>query len=162
MATGVGLLVAVLLVVSSAAPERLLDGYVLFVGSLLMFGLVKATRESGAAEGSSQYEHALRRRRRPEARPAELARLERAVTMGASSSFDAHVRVRPVLRQIAEHRLATRRGLDLDKGSPEVCALLGDDLWELVRPDREPPDDRFSPGVPLARLRDALDRLERI
>jgi hypothetical protein len=161
-AAGVGLLVAVLLTVSAVPRARLLDGYVLFVGGLLMLGLVRATREASAAEGSSPYERALRRRERPPSRPPELAKLERAVTLGASSSFDVHVRVRPVLRQIAAHRLAARRGADLDSGAPEVRSALGEELWELIRPGREPPDDRFAPGLSVPRLRDAVERLERI
>lgn len=161
-ALGVGVLVAVLLTVTSVPRERLLDGYVLFVGGLLMLGLVRATREAGAGERSSLYERALRRRVLAAARPPELAKLERAVTLGASSSFDLHVRVRPVLRQIAAHRLAARRGAELDSGAPEVRAALGEELWELVRPGREPPDDRFAPGMSVPRLRDAVERLERI
>jgi hypothetical protein len=161
VATGVGVLVVVLLAFSSVPRERLLDGYVLFAGSLLMLGLVRAASESGTSE-ASLYERALRRRERRPERPQELGKLEREVALAASSSFDVHFRLRPVLRQIAAHRLSTRRGVDLDGGSPEVRAALGDELWELVRPDREPPDDRFGPGFPLARLRVALERLERI
>ncbi|MET0607959.1 MAG: hypothetical protein ABW045_04315, partial [Gaiellaceae bacterium] len=91
-----------------------------------------------------------------------LAKLEREVVLASGTSFDVHFRLRPVLREIAVHRLASRRGLTLDSGSPEVRTLVGDELWEVVRPDREPPDDRFGPGLPLARLRLALDRLESI
>jgi hypothetical protein len=161
-AAGVGLLVAVLLAVSTVPRARVLDGYVLFVGGLLMLGLVSATREASAGEEGSLYERALRRRERPSARPHDLAKLERAVALGASSSFDVHVRVRPVLRQIASHRLAARRGVDLDSGTPEVRAALGEELWELLRPEREPPDDRFGPGLPVPRLRAAVELLERI
>lgn len=161
-AAAVGVLVAVLVTVSTVPRARVLDGYVLFVGGLLLLGLVRATREAGAGEGSSLYERALRRRELPPARPPELAKLERAVTLGASSSFDLHVRVRPVLRQIAAHRLAARRGAELDSGAPEVRAALGEELWELLRPGREPPDDRFAPGLSVRRLRDAVERLEGI
>lgn len=157
----VGVLVVVLLAFSSVPRQRLLDGYVLFVGSLVMLGLVRATSRAGTTE-ASLYERALRRRERRPERPQELARLEREVALAAGSSFDVHFRLRPVLREIAAHRLATRRGADLDSGSAEVRARLGEELWELVRPDRQPPDDRFGPGLPLARLRVALERLERI
>jgi hypothetical protein len=155
-------LVVVLLAFSSVPRQRLLDGYVLFVGSLLILGLVRATSRAGRSGDASLYERALRRQgRRPE-RPRELAKLEREVALAAGSSFDVHFRLRPVLREVAAHRLATRRGADLDTGSAEVRDALGEELWELVRPDREPPDDRFGPGLPLARLRVAVDRLERI
>jgi hypothetical protein len=152
----------VLVVFSSAPRQRVLDGYVLFVGSLLLLGLVRATSRAGAAEDASLYERALRRRERRAERPRDLAKLEREVALAAGTSFDVHFRLRPVLREIAAHRLAMRHGADLDRGSAEVRAALGEELWELVRPEREPPDDRFGPGLPLGRLRGMLERLERI
>jgi hypothetical protein len=155
-------LVAAVVAFGGAPPGRVVDGYVLFVGSLLLLGLVRATRLAGETDERSVYERALRRRERPPARPGELAKLEREVSLAAGTSFDLHFRLRPVLREVAAHRLATRRGLALDAGSPEVRGLLGDELWEVVRPEREPPDDRFGPGLPLAGLRRALDRLETI
>ncbi|MGH3102923.1 MAG: hypothetical protein ACRDN6_02350 [Gaiellaceae bacterium] len=134
----------------------------LFVGGLLLVGLVRATSAAGHADERSLYERALRRRHRSPERPRELAKIEREVVLSAASSFDVHFRLRPILREVAAHRLASRRGADLDAGSPETRAVLGDELWELVRPDCEAPDDRFAPGLPLARLRGVLDRLERI
>lgn len=162
VAAGVGALVGVLLVYSSVPAHRLLDGYLLFLGSLLLLALVRATNLAGRAEEASLYEIALSRHERRPERPQALEKLERAVALAAVSSFDVHLRLRPVLREIAAHRLAEQRGSDLDRGSPEVREALGDELWDLVRPDREPPDDRFGPGLPLARLSRALERLERI
>jgi hypothetical protein len=46
--------------------------------------------------------------------------------------------------------------------SPESRRLLGEEVWELVRPDREPPDDRFAPGLPYEAQSAALDRVEKI
>jgi hypothetical protein len=163
VAAGVGVLVFVVVAFSTAPRQRVLDGYLLFVGGLLLFGLVRATREAAEAEAAtSVYERALRRRERAPARPGELAKLEREVALAAGSSFDLHFRLRPVLREIAAHRLATRRGLALDGGTLDVRELLGAELWEIVRPDRLPPDDRFGPGLPLARLHGLVERLERI
>ena len=176
LAVTVGLVLLVLTLFVPVPRERLLDGYVLFVGGLVLLGLARLTSRTGD-ESRSVYEAALRPqplglqqqelrpllpvRPRPE-RLRELARLEREVSLGATHSFDLHVRVRPHLRAIAEHRLESRRGLRLDDGSPAVRALLGDELWELVRPDRRPPDDRLSPGLPVPRLRAAVERLEAI
>ena len=161
LAVTVGLVLLVLTLFVPVPRERLLDGYVLFVGGLVLLGLARLTSRTGH-ESRSVYEAALRPvRPRPE-RLRELARLEREVSLGATHSFDLHVRVRPHLRAIAEHRLESRRGLRLDDGSPAVRALLGDELWELVRPDRRPPDDRLSPGLPVPRLRAAVERLEAI
>ena len=162
LALAVGVLVAVLVAFVGVPRARVVDGYVLFVGSLVLLGLVRATRLAGETDERSVYEQALRRRERRPARPPELSKLEREVTLAAGTSFDVHFRLRPVLREVAAHRLATRRGLALDGGSSEVPALLGPEVWELVRPDREPPADRFARGLPLRRLEGVLDRLERI
>ena len=162
LAAAVGALVAVLIWFAGVPTTRIVDGYVLFVGSLLLFVLVRATSGAGEQGDGSVYERALRRRERAPARPRDLAKLEREVSLAAGTSFDLHFRLRPVLREVAAHRLARSRGLALDPGSPEVRALLGPELWEIVRPDREPPDDRFAPGLTLAGLRRHLDTLERV
>jgi hypothetical protein len=160
LAAAVGLTLVALAVFFPVPRGRLLDGYLLFVGGLLLLGLARTTSRAGGAEGRSLYESALRRRRpRPE-RLRELARLEREVSLGATHAFDFHVRVRPHLRAVAEHRLESRRGLRLDEGSPAVRSLLGEEVWELLRPDLRPPEDRLGPGVPLPRMRAAVERLE--
>jgi hypothetical protein len=97
---------------------------------------------------------------RKPARPAGLEQAERIVVLAAVNSFDLHLRLRPRLQAIAEHRLASRRGLRLD--SREAREALGEELWELLRPERPSPDDRFAPGLPLAGQRAALDRIEKI
>jgi len=59
-------------------------------------------------------------------------------------------------------RLADRQGLLLDSGDPRVLEALGDELWELVRADREPPERRYAPGIKPAALRGAIERLESV
>lgn len=145
-----------------ASHDRLLDGYVLAFGGLLLLALVRVAHAAAGAAGQSAYELALRRQAGRIERPAELEKLEREVVLAAGNAFDVHARLRPLLRQIAEHRLESRRGLRLDDGAPGTRSLLGENLWELVRPDREPPDDRSGPGLPLDRLRAHLTALERL
>jgi hypothetical protein len=162
LAAGVGVLLALLLLFSAAPRGRLVDGYVLFLGGLLLFGLVQATRTAAPSDEPSAFDEARRPRRRLPQRPRELAKLEREVVLAATSAFDVHFRLRPILRDVAAHRLATRRGLALDSGSTPVREALGSELWEIVRPDRPPPRDRLAPGLALPRLRAALAVLERI
>jgi hypothetical protein len=40
--------------------------------------------------------------------------------------------------------------------------LLGDGLWDIVRPDRPFPEDRHGPGVAPQELRAMLGALERL
>jgi len=139
-----------------------LDAWLLALGAVALAAAVAATRGAHPRDEPPPFDRRRRSRAEPESRLPQLARLEREVEMGAGTAFDVHYRLRPLLREIAEHRLATRRGLTLDSGSSAVVAVLGNDLWELVRPDREPPRFHHDPGLPVAEIRSAVETLERI
>jgi hypothetical protein len=157
----VAVLLAALGVVAPVSTERLVDVFVLVAGGLLLLVLVRATGEAGGDAGSI-YDRALRTTRPSAQRPLELESLERSVTLASMNAFDLHARICPVLREVAAHRLAASRGLRLESGSPEVRNALGPELWDLVRPDRVPPTDRFAPGLPPARLAAHVRALERL
>jgi hypothetical protein len=102
------------------------------------------------------------REEQPSLRPPDLERTERMVVMAVTTAFDLHFRLRPVLREVAEQRLADRRGLRLDSGDPRVQEVCGEELWEVVRPDRKPPDHRYRPGLDAAALERVVAQLEEI
>lgn len=150
------ILVATLAVVPDQA-EVAVDIYLLFLGGLALLGLVVLTGRSGERK-ESPFDAARRpRRRTPPAVLPELDRLGRELSLGTQSAFDFHVRLRPVLREIADARLSAR-GRRLE----EARELLGPEAWELIRPDRPPPDDRHAPGADPAAVRRFVDALERI
>lgn len=161
-ALALGLALAAVAVVASVSRERLLDVYVLLVGSLLLLVLVRWTAVAGGQRGLALFERALVPRRRRPQRPEDLETLERTVVLAASSAFDLHTRLRPLLREVTADRLASARGLRLDSGSAEVRAAVGEELWDVVRPDRELPEHRFAPGLAVDRLAAHVDTLERI
>lgn len=134
-----------------------LDGYVLLLGALCLLGLVSTTRAPEAAPSPFDRVPAPPVR----ARPRELERLERLVYLSVGSASTVHSRLRPLLREVAARRLESRRGIDLDRGEGAREAL-GPAAWELLRPDREPPADRFARGLPLADLDALADAVERI
>lgn len=106
-----------------------------------------------------------RRRRRvapaPD-RPDQLVALERLVISAGTSAVQVHAYLRPVLVEIASRRLAAR-GQTLERlPDPAARALLGDRLWDLVRPDRPFPEDRHGPGVSAHELGAMLAVLERL
>jgi hypothetical protein len=105
------------------------------------------------------FESGLRPRMRTDVWPAQLVRLERIVQWSGSGAVDAHTRLRPVLVEIAEARLA-RRGLRLERDVAEARRLLGPKAWELVRPERPAPRDRDAPGIAAGDLEEILDALE--
>jgi hypothetical protein len=103
-----------------------------------------------------------RRDRHPEpdvAEAADLARIDRAVTSGIASAGDLHVRLRPILRDVAADGLR-RRGIELDADPALAQELLAPGTWELVRPDRPAPPDAFARGLPRAELDLVIDDLE--
>ena len=135
----------------ASAPGRLaleLDVYILVVGGLALLLVVAATRQTFPRRDPGEP-----------LRPRALERLERELTLACSTAFDVHFRLRPTLRDIAAEGLGVR-GLRLDEGGPVVEEALGEELWELVRPDREPPPRRFDPGLEEADVRRVVERLE--
>jgi hypothetical protein len=148
------ILVAVLAAVPQHA-EVAADVYLLFLGGLALLGLVVLTGRTGE-EVESPF-GASRRPRRPPPVVPELERLERELSLGMQSAFDFHVRLRPVLTEIAEARLAAR-GNRLEDGE----SLLEPDAWDLIRPDRPPPTDRHAAGANPAAVRRLVDALEKI
>jgi hypothetical protein len=145
---------------SSGLREILLDAYLLAMGGVFLLALVRMTRAKAPAQGGSELDSALAemRRRRPD---FQLA-LVRDVELSLLSAMHLHVRLRPLLREIAAHRLLKQYGLDLDGEPARARELVGVAAWDLVRPERPPPADRLSPGPPLAALRNAVTDLERI
>lgn len=94
--------------------------------------------------------------------PPSLARIEHEVALGVAGSFDLHYRLVPRLRSVAAGLLDARRNLSLTASPDRARALLGDEAWVLVRPDRATPPDRLGPGIAQAELRRVVDALEAI
>ena len=86
-------------------------------------------------------------------------RLYRIVWTGRTHAGDLHLRLRPILREIAADGLR-RRGVELDTQPQAAQKLLTPETWELVRPDHPRPQDAFAPGLAPKRLDAVLDELE--
>jgi hypothetical protein len=98
----------------------------------------------------------------PSPRPGQLLELERLVITASSSAVQVHAYLRPRLIELASYRLAAR-GQTLDQ-MPDAAGreLLGDRLWDIVRPSRPFPEDRNAPGVRPPELAEMLEVLERL
>ncbi len=153
---------AVALLFGLTTRERTVDAYLLALGALGMIALLYATREAVPPAARSPFDAARRRRPGRLASLPTLERTRRETALGIARAFDYHVRLRPVLRDVAAGRLASHRGVDLDAQPEQARAELGDEAWELLRADRPPPEERFAPGVDRAALRRLVDRLERM
>ena len=161
VATLVAMTTVALIVVLGIHPVstgRIAAGYVLVLAAI---GLGAVTRILGAEswhERGSQFEHVLSRKQPEPTRPAELVRVEREITFGTTSAGHLHTRLLPLLREAA----AARVGIDFELHPERARTALGDETWELLRPDRPEPTDRNAPGLPLRRIRAVVDSLEEL
>jgi hypothetical protein len=128
--------------------------YVCVVGLLLMGALMSALSASVPRGRRSELARALDAKPQPDAHASDLARMERTVTLGVGNALDLHTRLLPLLRDIASMKLE-RAG---KRPGPET---LGG-WWELLRPDRPAPEERFARGIPEADLRALVADLERM
>jgi hypothetical protein len=128
-----------------------LEVLTLIAGAAIMLALLPRVRRRTRHQGSA----------RAPVRPADLQRLEVLVASSGMSAGDTHTTLRPLLRQIAAIGL-NRRGVRLVRNADQARELLGEELWEIVRPGRPRPSDTRAPGVTLDQLARMTDRLERL
>ena len=151
---------AVAALASSGAHALVLDVYLLALGGVLLLALVRATRARAPLARVSSYERALAdlRLRRPDSGEPAIAR---DIELSAANAMHFHTRLRPVLREIAAHRLRSRYGVDLDAEPARARELLASAAWDVVRPDRPTPADRLGRGPSPADVRRIVEELER-
>jgi hypothetical protein len=115
-----------------------------------------------APRAASAPRRAARRRRNAHAEgvPEPLVRLEGLLTLAPGSALQTHARLRPLMQELAADRLARHGVLIADEDAARP--LLGDELWELVRPDRPRPDDRSLAGAAPAMIEAFVRRLEEL
>jgi hypothetical protein len=152
------LALAVLLGVRPLPADRIVAGYMLALAAIGLAALTRSLSSATSEQPASQFDRMLARRAEQASRPPELVRIEREIMLGASSAGHLHLRLLPLLREVASAKL----GVDLELRPERAKTLLGDDAWKLLRPDRAPPEDRTAPGLPLRRLRALVDTLERL
>jgi hypothetical protein len=156
----VGLVAALVLRVRQVA--LLTHLYIAVLGLLASITLISALLSGAQATApGARFRLRWRRGRLPDHRLRSLQELEHAADFSLTTAFDVHYRLRPHLRRVAEHRLANR-GVRLDADPERARALLGAGAWDLVRPDREAPEDRGAPGITLIQLRALVDALEAV
>jgi len=152
----------VLALFTNGIGARIGDGYLLAVAGVLLLALFRTTRlSSSRVRAPSQLDEALARMRPREHAPPELA-LERDVALSVANAFHYHVRLRPVLRGIAAHRLRSRYGVELDREPARARELVPAHAWEVVDPHRPPPRDRLAAGPDVRSIATVVDELERV
>ncbi len=153
--------VAIALVLAPDRAELAIHVWLLVVLGLACLALLQAIN-TAYPSGSSPFLASLQRASIPVDRPSSLARTEREVSMAGAAAFDVHFRLRPVLVDLAADLLSTRRGIDLERSPDRAHAALGDEVWEIVRPDRPEPAQRHAPGLDRAQLTRIVASLEQV
>lgn len=128
--------------------------FVLAVGAILMSTAISAVRSAVPRGRRSELTRALDAKEPEPPEVDDLLRMERIVTMGVGSAHDLHARLLPLLRDIAATRLE-RAG---QRPGPDTLGRW----WELLRPDRPAPVDRFAPGIREAELRALVGDLQKL
>jgi hypothetical protein len=162
---GTGLIALVGLVALLAIPRlsrpRALAIWVVLVAALFLVTLIRQRRAHAGPQPAGRFEQALRHAGKPAAsQPMELLRMQRELVLGNADADHADRRLLPLLRAAAATRIAARHGFELELRPGAARALLGEDAWELLRPDRPQPADRHGPGVPQKRLEALIERVE--
>jgi len=159
----IGLEAAVVAVVAYVAPGRAAPAVHVFVvvAAAEALGLLSLTlARSLRPAGPSLFDQGLRRTPRQPERVAQLARLENEVALARKSAWDLHVRLVPTLREVASGILVVRHGVSLADQPERASELLGPEAWDLVRPDRQPPEHRHELGIDAVTLDRTLSTLE--
>ena len=149
---GTTLVLVVMLGIRPISLEHIAAGYVLALAAIAIVSFVRQLGAHGELQPESPFERALSRKPEQQTRPPELVRIEREITLGTTSVGHLHTRLLPLLRDVASARLGPRLTRE----------QLGDEAWELLRPDRPEPLDRNAPSISLRRVRSVVSTLEQL
>jgi hypothetical protein len=146
--------------VSGAPVETTLYAYALFLGAVALLALVRRTREALPPASDIGPTPAAPAASRDVV--TQLQALERRLSSASQNTFELHYRLRPLAGEIVRARLARRHGIDFDRQPERASGLVGARAWELVRPDRDPPEDRQARGWSPKDLEALIGELERV
>ncbi len=135
---------------------------VLAVGAIVLVLLVPGAAARRPAPRPRRLRRPARLTRSRRRTTPDLAAVDRLLALSVASAEDEHLRLRPLVLEIATQRLADHTGVRIDAAPEAAAAILGEETWELVRPDRERPGDRRARGISPRRLQTVIESLERI
>ena len=154
-----------LLVAAAGCLAATAVGLVLGQGGTVALGSALVLATALAAVTALQLRPKRRRRPPPRARdremPLRLRQIADDLRESEHSEFGVDRSLRPLLVPIVDARLG-RRGVDMELAPGRAEELLGDVLWEIVRPGRPSAAYRVGRGLARDDLRTAIERLEQL
>jgi hypothetical protein len=151
----------VALLFTSGTRPLVVDVYLVVVAAIVMLALFRVIRLVSPPR-PSMFERALAALRTREPQPTTEVADDRDVVLSRLSAFHYHIRVKPVLRELAAQRLRARFGVELDREPERARELLPSHVWDVVRPDAKPPENRLARGPSLEQQRVVIEELERV
>jgi hypothetical protein len=140
-------------------------GFVFGQGGTVALASALALATALAAVAALQLRPARRQQPPPRSRddelPLRLRQIADALRESEQSEFGVDRSLRPLLVPIVAARLG-RRGVDMTLAPARAQELLGEGLWEIVRPDRPAAAHRVGRGLTGDDLRTAIERLEQL
>jgi hypothetical protein len=154
-----------LLVAAAGCVAATALGLVFGQGRTVALASALALATALAAAAALQLRPAPRQQPPPRARddemPSRLRQIVDDLRTSEQSEFGVDRSLRPLLVPIVVARLG-RRGIDMAHAPRRAQELLGDRLWDIVRPDRPPAASRAGRGLASDELREAIERLEQL
>jgi hypothetical protein len=154
-----------LLVVTAGCVAATALGLVLGQGGTIALASALVLAATLAASAALRLRPARRQQPPPRAwdndMPLRLRQIAGVLKESEQSEFGVDRSLRPLLVPIAAARLG-RRGVDMTLAPRRAQELLGDVLWEIVRPDRPSAAYRVGRGLAGNDLRTAIQRLEQL
>ena len=154
-----------LLVVTAGCVAATALGLVFGQGSRVALASALVFASALAAATALQLRPERRQQPPPRVRDNEMPLRLRQIADDLRESEQSEAGVdrslRPLLVPIVAARLG-RRGVDMALVPQRAQELLGDVLWEIVRPDRPSAAYRVGPGLASDDLRTAIARLEQL
>ena len=154
-----------LLLVAVGCAAATAVGLVVGEGSPVALAAALALAATLAAATALELRPEPRRQPPPRARddemPLRLRQIAHDLRESEQSEFGVDRSLRPLLVPIVAARLG-RRGVDMGLAPTRAHELLGDVLWEIVRPDRPSAAYRVGRGLAGDDLRAAIERLEQL
>ncbi|MGL6278292.1 MAG: hypothetical protein ACRC50_01890 [Gaiella sp.] len=154
-----------LLVVTAGCVTATALGLVLGHGGTVALASALAFATALAVAAALQLRPARGKGPPPPARgdkiPVRLRQIAKDLQACERSEVGIDRSLRPLLAPIAAARLG-RRGVDMALAPQRAHELLGDLLWDIVRPDRPSAAYRVGHGLAPDDLRTAIERLEQL
>lgn len=137
--------------------------YLIVLAVIVVIALDRLLADSFLPTGWSTFDVVATKMPEPSERPERLEQIERYLGFAQGNMGDFRYHIRPVLRDVAADRLTFgSHGVNL-KDQPEVArAMLGEEVWQALWPEREPPIRRGQPGIAPETLETIIAVLERL